>query len=363
MARIGFNIYLRKDGRYEGRYVYVVKKDGKSKYRSVYGYSYEEVKQKLEAVQSEQFSSSPRPGLTVYSLFAEWLQAISARVKESTIANYRMKAEAHILPAFGKLEHSAVNAAMVQSFIAQKLKDGLSARYVSDIVVLLKSVFKYASRTYQIHNPIANVMLPKKKKPEIRLLNTAEQSKLQAHLLANQNLTSLGIALSMYTGVRIGELCALRWSDIDLEKRTLTVRHTIQRIRKANGVSRTQLVITEPKSSSSMRIIPIPECLMDMLQRFHSVSEHYVLSDTNKPIEPRTMQYRFAAILKRVNLPSVHFHSLRHLFATNSMALGFDVKALSELLGHSSVEITLNRYVHSSLKQKRAYMERFSFVA
>ena len=233
----------------------------------------------------------------------------------------------------------------------------MSARYVSDIVALLKSLFRYVNRIYQIMNRIADVVMPKKKKPEIQVLSSQEQKKLQAYLVKHQNRTSLGIALSMYTGIRIGELCALKWSDIDFEKRILTVRHTIQRIQEKNGAKKTKLIITEPKSASSKREIPIPECLLEMLKKFRNSGNFYVLSGKRTPIEPRTMQYRFSKILKNAKLPSLNFHSLRHLFATNCIALGFDIKTLSEILGHSSIEVTLSRYVHSSMERKRACMD------
>lgn len=363
MAKIGLNIYMRKDGRYEGRFADGLKTNGKTKYHSVYGHSYEEVKEKLEHAHLSQFTCSKKTDLTVYSLFQEWIQAVSSRVKESTIANYRMKAEKHILPVFGSLFHDAVDAHQVHLFITKKLESGLSARYVSDIVIVLKSIFKYANRVYNLYNPLANVILPKKKKSEIVLLSSTEQKKLQSYMQNNTSQTTLGITLSMYTGLRIGELCALQWKDIDLEKRTLTVNHTLQRIRDAHGTAKTKLIITEPKSISSHRTIPLPDCLLHILKTFQIDSNAFVLSGSNKPVEPRVMQYRFASILKRVNLPSVHFHALRHMFATNCISLGFDVKSLSEILGHSSVEITLNRYVHSSMEQKRAFMGRLSFAA
>lgn len=162
----------------------------------------------------------------------------------------------------------------------------------------------------------------------------------------------------MSTGIRIGELCALQWKDIDLEKRILTVRKTMQRIQCPTEISKTKLIITDPKSESSCRKIPIPDCVMVFLRKFKGESRNYVLTGADKPIEPRTMQYRFAKVLKNAKLPSVHFHALRHIFASSCIRLGFDVKALSELLGHSSVEITLNRYVHSSFEQKKEYMKR-----
>ena len=206
------------------------------------------------------------------------------------------------------------------------------------------------------------VTLHKKKTPEIKLLDEDEQNKLQQYIAKNQSISTIGVALSMSTGIRIGELCALQWRDIDLEKRILTVRKTMQRIQCPNQTAKTKLIVTDPKSESSCRKIPIPECMMNFLQKFKGKSEDYVLTGTERAIEPRTMQYRFGKILKNAKLPSVHFHALRHIFASTCIRLGFDVKALSELLGHSSVEITLNRYVHSSFEQKKEYMKRLQLA-
>ena len=364
MARIEFNIYKRKDGRYEGRIAVGFKSDGKVKYQSIYGHSLEEVKEKLEAFRKKSHQKNPSTELTVYSLFQEWIQAVSPRIKESTAANYQMKAEKHIFPAFGEVKCSEIGVSQVHEFIAEKLKTGLSARYVSDIVLLLKSMFKYASRIYQLYNPLTNVIMPKKKKTEVALLSPMQQNQLKSYLQKAQDRTALGIALSLYTGLRIGEVCALQWGHIDLKKQILTVKQTAQRIRTSSDSHKTKLVITEPKSTASQRTIPLPECLIDTLSKFYSSDpDAFVLSGTRHLIEPRTMQYRFASLLKRVNLPSVHFHALRHMFATNCIALGFDVKSLSEILGHSSVEITLNRYVHSSMEQKRKYMQRLSLIS
>lgn len=195
------------------------------------------------------------------------------------------------------------------------------------------------------------------------MLSAEQQERLKSYISANQNHTTMGVALSLYTGIRIGELCALQWGDINFEKRSLTVRKTIQRIQCRDSNRRTKLMITAPKSSSSVRDIPIPECLFDMLWQFRAHRDSYVLSGKNKPVEPRTMQYRFAKLLNNADLPSVHFHSLRHAFASGCIALGFDVKTLSEILGHSSIELTLNRYVHSSMERKRECMRLLSWSA
>ena len=167
------------------------------------------------------------------------------------------------------------------------------------------------------------------------------------------------MALSLFTGLRIGELCALKWKDVDLSNKTVSISKTIQRIRTDFG---TKLVITEPKSNSSVREIPVPECIMPILKKFSADKECYLLSGTSKPVEPRVMQYRFQKLLKKAKLPSIHFHALRHMFATNCVEMGFDVKSLSEILGHSGVEITLNRYVHSSLERKKQFMKKLKFA-
>lgn len=146
--------------------------------------------------------------------------------------------------------------------------------------------------------------------------------------------------------------------NIDIEQGIISVNKTLQRIQVKNGLCKTKLMLAEPKSESSKRKIPIPKCVLELLKNNRGDNDNYILSNKKKPIEPRTIQYRFAKILKNGNLPSVHFHAIRHFFATNCIKLGFDVKALSEILGHSNVSITLDRYVHSSFEQKAEYMNR-----
>ena len=175
--------------------------------------------------------------------------------------------------------------------------------------------------------------------------------------------TSLCVLLSMYAGLRVGEVCALKWTDIDLEKSILTVNRTVQRIRTMSSECATTISIGMPKSRSSMRQIPLPEFLADILNHFNHKNDSYVLSGSERIIEPRTMQYRFKSILKKANLPSINYHALRHMFATNCIMAGFDVKTLSELLGHCSVETTLNRYVHSSIERKAECMNLLTFAA
>ncbi len=361
MPRKGENIYKRKDGRWEGRYRVGYNDSGTAKYRSVYGKSYQEVKTKLIELKAEPVPTSSSGKLTVKELFEEWLSAVRLKVKESTYANYRMKADKHILSEFGGLRYEQLTVQMLHSFIEKKLKFGLSAKYVSDIVIVFKSMAKYISRVHGFRNPLADVILPKVTKTEMKLFSENQQNQLCRHLLKNTDNTSICILLSLYTGLRIGETCGLKWEDIDFEKSILTVRRTVQRIR--TGIHGTKLIVDTPKSRSSQRTIPIPRFFMDILQKFRDNDNYYVLSGNFKVTEPRTMQRKFKSILKKADLPSINYHALRHMFATSCIKLGFDVKTLSEILGHASVETTLNRYVHSSMERKTQCMNLLKIAA
>lgn len=363
MLQTKTSIYQRKDGRFEGRIPDGRLENGRLKYRSVYGCSTAEVQQKIALLCGNSTDDEQASAMSVEWLCQNWLHAVAFRVKESTMSNYYMKIRKHILPAFGNLFCWQITTDQVQQFIAQKMESGLSARYVSDIVILMKSIFRYANQIYQITDPLQHVILPKRKRTEILLLNETQQKQLQIWLQTDLSNTALGVAFSFYTGLRIGEICALRWCDVDFEKQIVTVRHTVQRIQNLQGTPKTKLVITEPKSVASLRTIPLPSCLLTMLHKEQTDPACFILSGTYDPMEPRTLQYRFASLLQKMQLPPIRFHALRHMFATNCIALGFDVKSLSEILGHSSADVTLNRYVHSSMEQKRALMERLSCAA
>ena len=197
----------------------------------------------------------------------------------------------------------------------------------------------------------------------IVILNSSELNILENGLSTDSSLESLGIMLSLYTGLRIGEICALRWCDIDLENKVLHVRHTIARVKNTNmvGNAKTCLVIDKPKTKSSLRDIPITTKIFSLLStaRATSVSE-YVISDQSTFLSPRTYEYRFHKKLKEHNIKDINYHALRHTFATRCIEKGIDVKSLSEILGHSNVSITLNTYVHSSMELKRSQLEKLN---
>ena len=351
MAKRGENIYKRKDGRWEGRHKCGFNPDGKARYRSVYAKTYQEVREKLQKLKSTvvRFVSSGKTTVTG-GIFTE---------EVTDGACYNMKFIKHILPVFGNMAYDKLTADSIHEFIENKLKEGLSVKYVSDIIIVFKSMTKYISRIHGYANPLENVVLPKNKKNEMKLLSKSEQEKLCQFVLDKSDNTKIGILLSYYAGLRIGEVCGLKWCDIDLNKGILKVQRTVQRVYENNS---TRLIIDTPKSRSSIREIPLPKFLIEILRKFKADDSAYVLSVTGKLIEPRTLQYRFKALLKKANLPSINYHSLRHMFATNCIELGFDVKTLSEILGHATVETTLNRYVHSSMERKTACMNLLKTV-
>lgn len=348
----GLNIYKRKDGRFEGR-LYSCE-DGKRTYRSFYGRSKSEVKVKME----ETMPTRECCDVTVGHLLVTWFDHILHQVKESTASNYKMKINKHIFPYFAEYYCNRLTPKQIFSFIDMKKAEGLSERYISDMLVILKSAYRFASRTLRILDPFEGLNFHKSPRSEVKTLTSVQQRKLLEHFNKTQERPEMGIVLSLFTGLRIGEICAMKWSDIDIEKRVITVRRTIQRIQTFEKGRKTKLIITEPKSIKSRREIPIPDGIISLLDNFRTKEDDYILSGCTKPVEPRTMQNRFKAVLRKEGLPSVHFHSLRHSFATRAIEAGSDIKTLSEILGHSSVELTLNIYVHSSLERKRALMDK-----
>ena len=363
MSKRGENIYKRKDGRWEGRYKDGFKPDGKVKYTSVYGKTYAEVRRIIAEKRSKTGIYCISCKLTAKELFMLWLESIRISVKESTYANYVMKLEKHILPYFDNICYEKLTAEFFNKFIETKLSEGYSPKYVYDIAVLIRSVSRFAHKQYGYADKAEFMKLPKKGTCNEKSMLSSEQYIIFTTALKKDfSPSNAGILLSAFTGIRLGELCALKWSDINFKERIITIRCTMQRIKNSDGQSKKKIIITSPKSRTSMREIPIPDWLIQKISKIKSNDDSYFLTGNDSFIEPRTMQYRFKALLKKLNLPYINFHTLRHMFATRCVAVGFDVKTLSEILGHSTVELTLNRYVHSSLERKRQCMSMLSEV-
>ncbi len=368
MAKRGSNIYKRKDGRFEGRVSVGFKENGKLKYRYVYGHSLAEVKVKMAQVYSGQSTQEQsKIKMTVKEISEQWLAEKKLTVKTASYSSYRNLLNNHIYPKLGGIRYTALTKQTLNRCISELLtsgrKDGeggLSAKTVRDVIVVLKSVCSYAHNEYNTSNPAENIKLPRieKSSDDQAVLDKHERIRLEQYLMHNLNQTNVGILLCLYTGLRIGELCALKWQDADCRSRQVSITKTIQRISHDDGT--TEIVVGSPKSASSVRDVPIPEFVCTELTKFRCSAHSYILSGCGTPIEPRTMQNRFKSVLKQCGIRDMNFHSLRHTYATMCVEKGFDPKALSELLGHADVSITMNRYVHSSAAIKKQYVSRLT---
>ena len=356
MEKTDITITKRKDGRYVGKFIAEYADNGKAQYHYVYGKTYEEAENKVLIGREIATRFLSGRYITVSNVYVEWLNAVVNRVKESTLANYRNKFEKHILPEFGDIPCADLTAGRINAFINKKLADGLSASYVRDIFTVFKTMLKYAQEEYGFRLSLKNVVLPKAERKQVEKISDTEQKRLVSYLKANMSLTAFGILLSLFMGLRIGEICGLKWEDVDFRNKILHIRRTVQRISSANGNRKTKIVISAPKSATSFREIAIPDMLMEYFEMFRDEADHFILSGTYKPVEPRTIQYRYKKILQSAEVENYNYHKLRHTFATNSAEKGFNVKALSAVLGHSSVTLTLNRYIHPDRTYERRLM-------
>lgn len=363
MPRKGINIYKRKDGRWEGRFYSGKKSKGKKLYSSVYGNTYTETRKKL--INKLNNGTTPTEHILFSQCASHWIDNVSKRVKASTLANYNFLLKKHILPYFGDYSMQEVTIDVTGDFINNKLKDGklkrrcgLSKKYLKDIVSIVKQIANYAELHYGIPNKIRLITSPRPNKPEIPVLNSAERSKLSSYLMQSNNSMDIGILISLYTGIRIGEICGLKWEDIDLKEGVIKVKRTVQRISNSHGG--TSIIVGSPKTSNSFRVIPLPPILYNILAYQPNTHDNYILTNSQILAEPNHLRNHFKTVLAKCNIKNIKYHSLRHTFASECVKLGFDIKALSEILGHSSAVMTLDRYAHTSLETKRMYMNRIS---
>lgn len=355
MSRRGDNIHKRKDGRWEGRYKNGYRNDGSVKYSSVYARTYKECKLKLEQSRTENPQSMLHPKAVRFSdVMNFWLEANTIHLKGATQAKYRSLIQSHIIPSLGGLFVSEINSIIINSFLNEKIKngrlssgEGLSPSYVKTIAIIIESAIKFACAEgwcQPLKTPINKPVVPKNTP---RIMNKEEESKLLELLVHEQHLVAIGTLIALNTGMRIGEVCALRWSDIDFNNRLIHIRHTISRVYDDTSKNKTKLIIDTPKTLSSQRDLPMTETLINALRRaYEKRNSIFVVSENEKFVSPRTFDYNFRKMLVKNGLAVVNFHVLRHTFATRCAESGMDAKALSCLLGHSTANISLNVYVH-----------------
>lgn len=362
MSRRGENIYKRKDGRWEGRYPKGYKPNGKIAYSSVYAGSYTEVKEKMKRLCSENAENVNKKSF-LFSYYAEnWLENVRISRKISTYNKYKDVYFLHIKPIIGNMCIELVKNENIGTLLAEC--SGLSSKTQNDIICVLKMIFGYAAENGAKTMLSLKGLKVRQEYKQMRVLSVDEQRIFISYLLTDINLIKVGIYLSLCTGIRIGELCALRKEDISFDNKLLSVYKAMQRVGIEGSVTRTMVIISEPKSAKSIRDIPLPDFLIKLCCDTYLRLEpkDYILTGSANYMEPRALQYHFKKYLKECGIENVNFHTLRHTFATRCVENGFEIKTLSEILGHVNVNITLNRYVHSSVELKRANMEKLNNI-
>ena len=243
-------------------------------------------------------------------------------------------------------------------------RGGLSPNTVQDICTLTGSILEYAKREYKVNVSLEppTVKVPEK---EMRVLSLDEQRKLEIYLFSNLDLIAIGCLLSLYVGLRIGELSALKLSDFDFSNGTVKITKTMQRVKNYDEhiKTKTKIIISSPKSKKSVRTLPVPGFLLEIIKKRYNLvipNAYFLTGKTSRYKEPRRVEYQFGKITDRCGLKAVNFHALRHTFATRLTENGTDVKTLSELMGHANIKTTL-KYMHSSEQQKRAVMNCFTY--
>ena len=384
MPRKGENIYKRKDGRWEGRIKIGYHENGRIRYQSIYAHSYKELVTRMNqhtkemiiqkhAAQAQIATSSVitvEKDPLLLELLEEWLKKVQYGLKESSYNRYYNHIYGTIIPILGTNLASHITTSDLQSFINSLLTGNnnlyktLSPKTLRDILAILKRALSFASKKgIPIQCDCSDVYLHVKECP-LDVLSVTEQQCLIQYLASIKSPCETGVLLVLFTGLRIGEICALQWKNIHLDEGYLMVNSSMQRVQihgEKKG-KKTKVIISTPKSTCSIRKIPLPEYMIHFLRPYQQQDSCFLLTGTQYYIEPRTLENRFKKILQKLSLRHIKFHTLRHTFATRCIESGFDVKSLSEILGHANVNITLNRYVHPSQELKLKNMQKLEHL-
>lgn len=300
-----------------------------------------------------------KKNITISQIAVEWLKVNQNSFKRSTYQTYECIIGKYIVnSSLDNIHLEEVKLSQYVLFSEQLLNNGLAPKTVNDIILILNALLKYASKYFNIEIVVAPYV--KELQKEMRVLSISEQNLFEKYLYKDMDNFKFAALISLYTGIRIGELCALQWKDIN--NGAIKIYKTLHRLKDEKGKS--TIFIDSPKTFHSNRTIPIPLFLNTIIESKRSDSENYVIANESvKIIEPRLMQIKFKRMTEECGLENVTFHTLRHTFATRCVECGFDIKSLSEILGHSDVKTTLNKYVHSSMELKQANMNKLNQIA
>ena len=297
---------------------------------------------------------------TIREIAAAWKEYKRPYVKQSTMAAYVLLLYIHILPTFG--EDNSLPEQSVQAFVLHKIESGLSTKSVKDILIVLKMVMKFGVKKEWMTYYEWDIKYPPSSENKVLdVLSVTNHRKILNHIQSHFTFMGLGIYISLSTGLRIGEICALKWSDINVTDGILTVNRTIERIYIIEGEKKhTELVINTPKTKNSCREIPMNKELLGMLKPLKKVvnDDYYILTNDERPTEPRTYRNYNKRLMEKVDIPKLKYHGLRHSFATRCIEVGCDYKTVSVLLGHSNISTTLNLYVHPNMEQKKRCIDK-----
>ena len=292
---------------------------------------------------------------TIREIAVAWKEYKRPYVKQSTMAAYVLILENHIIPYFG--DSDSLHEKKVQAFVLQKLEKGLSIKSVKDILIVLKMMMKFGVKNEWMDYYEWDIKYPTiSTNKELEVLSVANHKKVLNHIQNHFSFSGLGIYISLCTGLRIGEVCALKWSDINTMDGTITVNRTIERIYIIDGTQKhTELVINTPKTQNSCREIPMTKELLAMMKPLKKVvnDDFYILTNAEYPTEPRTYRNYYTKLMEKLGIPKLKYHGLRHSFATRCIEAGCDYKTVSVLLGHSNISTTLDLYVHPNMEQKK----------
>ena len=376
MAKTGENIYKRKDGKWEGRYI-KERVNGKIHYGYVFADSLEEAREKrryamegLNLQGTDADTGEKAAGCFLTDVAGEWFDDLRPQLKESSRVKYRNILNSYILPEFGTHIISGITAVEVNSYVMRLLDtggmkgQGLSPKTTTGILSVLKLIMDYARQVKGLSTVCLDGITVKQTQKVLRILSMQEQNRLDSYLRDNPSPRNMGIIVCLYSGIRLGEICALKWGDILADEEAVYIQNTMLRLQTDDDPDhKTKIIITRPKSECSIRRIPLPDEIYRLISAERKSDDAYFLTGLdNLYVEPRTMENHFKSVINSCGVDDANFHALRHTFATRCVELGFDIKSLSEILGHASVSITLNRYVHPSMATKKRNMNRLSEI-
>lgn len=297
---------------------------------------------------------------TISEITILWQADKKQYVKKSSFSAYVLLVENHILPSFGN--HYNINESEVQTFVFEKLEQGLSQKTIKDILIVLKMILKFGAKNNWLEYKEFDIQYPTVRENQtVEILSRTHQKKIMQHIQEHFTFRNLGVYLCLSTGMRIGEVCALAWEDIDTENGIINISKTIQRIYTIeSGVRKTELILDTPKTKNSIREVPMNRDLLRMLKPIKKVMNpnFFVLTNEVKPTEPRTYRSYYKKFMQELGMPELKFHGLRHSFATRCIESKCDYKTVSVLLGHSNISTTLNLYVHPNIEQKKKAIDQ-----